>query len=100
MFSLSVNPVQISDLIPKQDWVVVQYDNTLYPGEVQDINPTNEVIFKVLHLAKSGAYYYWPKDDDCISYYPDNIIKKIEAPIPCGGTRDNCKFLSPILNTQ
>lgn len=42
--SLTVNPVEITDLISKQDWVVVQYDNNLYPGEVQDINPPNEVI--------------------------------------------------------
>lgn len=92
-----MNPVEISDLIPKQDWVVFQYDNNPYPGEVQDVNPQNEVIVKVMHLAKSGAYYFRLKEDDCISYYQDNIIKKIEAPIPCGGQENTTGFYQQFL---
>lgn len=93
-----VSPLQISDLHPL-DWVVVKYENVLYPGEVKQVKPEeNEVEVKVMHVSKTGKYYYWPKDEDCISYRLKDVIKKIGSPIPCGGTREHYKFKDSILN--
>ncbi len=39
------------------DWVKVEYDGTLYPGEVVNIVGT-----QVNAMAKSGGYWKWPGD--------------------------------------
>jgi hypothetical protein len=51
---------------------------------------------KVMHSSKTGAYYVWPTDEDCIIYKAKDIVKKIEPPEPYGGTRDYYKFKSII----
>lgn len=83
--------IQVKNL-KTSDWVVVCYDNVYYPGEVKIVGK-NEVQVKVMHSSKTGAYYYWPEEEDCICYHQKQVIKKIEGPIPCGGTRGHFKFL-------
>lgn len=87
-----VPTLQISDIQPF-DWVVVKYEDVFYPGEVKQVkHDENEVEVKVMHLSKTGKYYYWPKDEDCISYLLKDVTKKIGPPIPSGGTREQYKF--------
>lgn len=94
-FEIERNDLNLQDLVPQKDWVVVKYDNDYYPGEVQCVEQ-NEAKVKVMHCSKSGAYYFWPTDEDCIMYKAKDIVKKIEPPEPYGGTRDHYKFKSII----
>ncbi|KAG8320231.1 hypothetical protein J6590_073051 [Homalodisca vitripennis] len=87
-----VPTLQINDIKPF-DWVVVKYEDVFYPGEVKQVKlEENEVEVQVMHVSKTGKYYYWPKDEDCICYLLKDVIKKIGSPIPCEGTREQYKF--------
>ncbi|KAJ8889865.1 hypothetical protein PR048_009370 [Dryococelus australis] len=45
----------------KDDFVIVKYDGTLYPGKVTDIH---DELYKVRCMVKSAAYWKWPDKHD------------------------------------
>ena len=68
----------------KGDWVIVQYMDSEYPGEIiKQIQkePRNKV--NVMH--KSGpSEWKWPKTEDKIYYFTHSIKRKIDPPLPSG----------------
>ena len=63
------------------DWVLVTYDDTLYPGEVVDYYLAE---YKVNTMEKRGAFYVWPSVPDSIFYPESNILKQISPPVVAG----------------
>lgn len=59
------------------EWVLVNYDDVLYPGEVREVGD-QEV--KVSDIIKSGKYYKWPNSEDCIFYAVQDVIMKLQPP--------------------
>ena len=59
------------------EWILVKYDDALYPGEVREVGD-QEV--KVFAMMKSGNYYKWPKSEDCIFYPIKNVVMKLQPP--------------------
>jgi len=59
------------------EWVLVKYDEGLYPGEVREVG---EKEVKVSAMVKSGKFYKWPASEDCIFYPIDNVVKKLQPP--------------------
>ena len=60
------------------DWVLVRYEGSLFPGEVQEI-AVGEV--KVSVMIPSGASYYkWPPSEDSIFYDIKNVIMNLTPP--------------------
>jgi len=59
------------------DWVLVKYDDVLYPGEVREVGD-KEV--KVSAMIKSGKYYKWPTSENCIYYAVNNVVMKLQPP--------------------
>ena len=65
------------------DWVKVEYDGILYPGEAVSIIGTNT---EVSTLAKSGGYWKWPDENnrDLLWYTVDKVKGKINPVVPVG----------------
>lgn len=81
----TLSSIQIS----MNDWVLVQYENEQFPGEVTKVVGA-DIEVNVMH--KSGnSYWKWPKREDKIFYAIDNIVKKIEQP-EVAGTRGQFFF--------
>ena len=53
--------------------------------------PTSTIHVSV--MKKAGAFWQWPTPPDEIFYEKENIVKRIEAPIPCG-SRGQFSFTS------
>ena len=60
------------------DWVLVQYGNEKYPGEVKELGDKE---IRVSVMMKSGSYFKWPVAEDKIFYKFENVIKKLQPPI-------------------
>ena len=71
------------------DWVLVNYDGSLFPGEVKSAGD-QEVQVKV--MVASGSYYKWPKVEDCIFYRMTDVFRKLSPPIVKSG-RDTYGFI-------
>lgn len=75
------------DIYLKDDFVVVKYDERLYPGQVTDIHNEH---YKVRCMIKSAAYWKWPDKHDEVWYARCDIFKKIPydciVPVSSRGT--------------
>lgn len=67
--------------ITNGDWVVVEYDNVYYPGEVLSVTQ-NEAEVNVMLPTTSGTYR-WPHKKDVLFYNFNKITRKIQKPAPC-----------------
>lgn len=64
------------------NWVLVKYDERLYPGEITDIiSPST---FKVNVMERHGKFFRCPNIPDHIYYHNSHVIRKIEPPTPIG----------------
>lgn len=63
-------------------WVVVTYDESNYPGEVTNVEDSENFEISVMH--RSGQFWKWPKTEDKIVYCRDSIIKVINPPKAAG----------------
>lgn len=70
------------------DWVKVEYDGELYPGEVISTFGDNT---QVNAMAKIGRNWKWPEagKSDILWYSQDKVKGKISPVLPVGGTRDH-----------
>lgn len=82
--SNSTNPYQPGD------WVVVRYDDLLYPGEVISL-PSNGIEINAMEPTTCGSYK-WPTRKDVHTYLLEDVVKKIEPPIPCGSRASQFTF--------
>lgn len=67
------------------DWVLVSYDNKLYPGEVIEILADSFYTVNVMHPSETReGRYKWPKPkkDEHI-YHISDVERKIGPPEPC-----------------
>ena len=74
------------------DWVVVEYDEDLYPGEVTAVNG-DFVEVDTIHTS-NGKTWHWP---EILMYNRAQIKATIEQPVPTGGSRGLYKFSSDLL---
>ena len=65
-----------------RDWVVVEYQGSNFPGEVSEILSDGRVEVNV--MCPSGNGWKWPEKEDKIPYEIDEVLKKIEPPVPTG----------------
>lgn len=72
------------------DWVVVRYDDLLYPGEVISL-PSNGIEINAMEPTTCGSYK-WPTRKDVHTYLLEDVVKKIEPPIPCGSRASQFTF--------
>jgi hypothetical protein len=63
------------------DWVLVNYEKNLYPGEVKTLCSEN-VTVNIMVSAKRGKCK-WPFPKDIHNYAKTDIKRKILQPIPC-----------------
>ena len=60
-------------------WVLVQYENFEYPGEVLQ---NNEDEAEVSVMLPAGTHWKWPEPRDILYYKKENIVKVISKPSP------------------
>lgn len=73
------------------DWVVVRYDDLLYPGEVTSLPSNNGIEINAMEPTTCGSYK-WPTRKDVHIYLLEDVVKKIEPPIPCGSRASQFTF--------
>ena len=73
----STNPASVADLAVS-DWCIVEYDSTLFPGEIKAIK---EGKYEVSVMVRARRHWKWPTKEGRISYCPDQIVKKLNPPI-------------------
>ena len=76
------------------DWVVVVYDEVLYPGEVIGFN--NEFVEVSTMTTSNRKTWHWPERPDILLYAKNQIKAKINQPIPTG-SRGLYKFITDAL---
>jgi len=59
----------------------VQYDGSLYPGEVKSVISDE---YEVSVMMKSGKYYRWPDKPDQLYYKKEDVVCIIQPPEPVG----------------
>ena len=59
------------------EWVLVEYDGQLYPGEVIAIDNYE---FTVNIMVKAGKHWKWPDNIDQIYFPREKLIRKLNAP--------------------
>jgi len=59
------------------DWCAVEYDGTLFPGEIRSLQVDD---YEVSVIVKAGKYWKWPQLEDKILYWKQNVQKKLNAP--------------------
>jgi len=59
------------------DWCAVEYDKTLFPGEIRSLQGDD---YEVSVMVKAGKYWKWPQVEDKIFYQKQNVRKKLNAP--------------------
>ena len=90
-------PVTSSDSLGIGDWCVVQYETVSYPGVVEDIVNAE---LKVSVMVKCGpSKWKWPDPIDCLWYKQENIVKKINPPIPVA-SRGQFQFDDDIVENE
>ncbi|KAJ8896367.1 hypothetical protein PR048_001711 [Dryococelus australis] len=62
------------------DWVLVEYERKLYPGEVTQLCD-NEILVNAMEQTETGQYK-WPLRKDILLYKRSDVKKKISGPIP------------------
>lgn len=86
--SLQYPPVEQHLEVAMGDWVIVKYDDDVYPGEVVGI-VGQETEVKVMH--KSGSFWKWPEVPDILFYKIETVVQKVAAP-QVAGSRGQFKF--------
>ena len=71
------------------DWVVVKYKNSYFPGIVIE-STEQDVKVKLMHQV-GPLSWKWPEKADYIYYVPSDIMKVIEPPM-ITSTREHYKF--------
>lgn len=85
------------------DHVIVLYEEELFPGQVIEIDNSNEEqpMYKVQCMTKSGPYWKWPITPDVTYYYKQDVIKKIEEEnIVPASNRGVFKVADPVLEAK
>lgn len=59
------------------DYVLVMYENQLYPGQVKEVAEHRVLISA---MEKCGGNWKWPRKPDAIWYFYDDITQKIDKP--------------------
>lgn len=77
-------------LLQKGDWVVVAYDNVLYPGEIMEIFDDRLTVNTMVPLQNN--YFKWPARQDILDYEFDQVKKQISQPMPCGNRAAQFRF--------
>ena len=70
------------------DWLLVElleYDETEYPGELVQLNPSDngELQVSVMHKAVANRFK-WPSKPDILWYPPSHVIRSLQFPNPVG----------------
>lgn len=60
-----------------QKYVVVTYDNELYPGIIKELHENEAVISS---MTRTGKYWKWPNKEDILPFKLDKILGVIDAP--------------------
>lgn len=96
--SLSTDIIKFGNIVPPAEnlecgkWVAVNYEGTLYPGEITKIDGIDQITVNVMEESKIKGYFRWPKSPDAIPYKREEIIKCISAPVVVN-SRGYFKFL-------
>ena len=64
------------------DYVLVRYEDDLYPGRIIEIKNDEEVLISA--MKKSAQNWRWPAKPDEIFYSKDEIVRKINPPTQVG----------------
>ena len=73
------------------DWVLVSYEDDVFPGEVIAVLDND---FQVNVMHKSGnSFWKWPAQEDNIFYTRENIVRNLDQP-EVAGTRGQFLFKS------
>lgn len=70
----NTNSTKKSLNIQVDNWVVVKYDNSYFPGNVTKIENGE---FKVDVMMKDGKFWKWPEIKDEIYYTKDKLVRKV-----------------------
>jgi len=57
-------------------WCVVEYDETLFPGEIRSLQRDD---YEVSLVVKAAKYWKWPHLKDKIFFQKQNVQKKLNA---------------------
>ena len=57
-------------------WCVVEYDGTLFPGEIRSLQGDD---YEVSLMVKGGKYWKWPHLEDTVFFQKQNVQKKLNA---------------------
>ena len=72
-----------SPIISHGQWVVVNYDDVCYPGEVTCFDEKeNQYEVRVMH--RSDSYWKWPTAEDKLIYARERILRIIDPPSAAG----------------
>ena len=78
-----------------KDWVMVEYDQVGYPGEVVAKEESDD--FKVSVMIPAGNHWKWPNPRDAIFYKRSQIVCKLNKPVPIN-SRGHFNFAGPLSN--
>ena len=74
------------------EWVLVEYDCSLFPGQVTDIHAdSKEVLVNCMIPAKAPGHYRWPEFGRDEIWYRE-VRHKLQPPIPTTNRGDVFKF--------
>ena len=89
LFYSAVHPVQETFCVKNAssskmigDWVLVRYDDDIFPGEITQI-AANEYEVRVMVKA-AGSTWKWPRKEDKVWYNMENVVKQISPPDVAG----------------
>ena len=66
------------------DWVVVEYENVKYHGEVTCVIGSDTEVTVMKRMPHKC--WSWPSRTDILYYKPENVLYKIAPPIPVAAT--------------
>lgn len=69
------------------DWVLVNYDNTPYPGEIVDKKENFLIVSTMEKLEtcyQGKRMWRWPRNKDILQYPVQDLRRKIDPPSPTG----------------
>ncbi|XP_054266871.1 golgin subfamily A member 6-like protein 1 [Macrosteles quadrilineatus] len=72
------------------DWVVVTYDSTNYPGEIVSVQEEDMTI-NAMHPSGPGGWK-WPPKPDVHTYPKQDLVRRIDPPVPSGSRADQFIF--------
>lgn len=74
-FKMTVPVTNVLEDILPNDYVIVRYDDSIYPGQVMKCQGAN---FLIRCMERSGPNWKWPKIVDEIWYDQSDVFKKID----------------------